>query len=70
MRLIITAHARDQMHDRGITKREVLLAIERGSKFRQTDGLLAVYSYVRVAYRVVNGKYIIKTVMVWKGDEK
>jgi hypothetical protein len=66
MRLILTAHARDQMLDRGVTRKMVERTLRRGSKIRQTDGLLATYEYVRVAYHVVGDAYIVKTVMIKK----
>ncbi len=67
MKLIITSHARDKMHIEGISKEEIRKCIKRGAKSRKTDGLLAVYSYIRVAYKII-GKdtYVIKTVMVEK----
>ena len=52
------------MTDRGITKGQVEIALKRGSKFKQTDGFLAKYSYYSVAYKVKGNKYIIKTVYV------
>jgi len=64
MQLIISKHAKDQMLLRGIDEDQVIRAIKIGSKVRQTDGLLAVYMYIRVAYKIRGDKYIIKTVMV------
>jgi len=49
---------------RGIDKEQIIRAIQRGAKVRQTDGLLAIYAYIRVAYKTRGDKYIIKTVMV------
>ena len=68
MRFIITRHARDQMHERGVEKEEVIRAIKRGSKFKQTEGLLAAYGYIRVAYCVKGDAIIVKTVMVERGE--
>ena len=62
--VIYKKHAVDMMTDRGITKKQVEIALERGSKFRQTDGFLAKYSYYSVAYKVRDNKYIIKTVYI------
>jgi len=64
MILIISQHAQKKMDALGITKNQIRLAIKRGSKYKQTDGLLAIYTYIRVAYKVVGNKYIIKTVMI------
>ena len=41
------------------------MAIERGSKFRQGDGYLARYGYIKVAYRKLGKSvYKIKTVFM------
>ncbi|MBW3002498.1 hypothetical protein KY338_05060 [Candidatus Woesearchaeota archaeon] len=38
-------------------------AIKKGSKIKQTDGLLAVYGYIEVAYKKIGpDTYKIKTV--------
>ncbi len=67
MKLIITQHARDKMHIEGIDKEQIITAIRRGAKTKQTGGFLTVYTYIRVAYKII-GKdtYLIKTVMVEK----
>ena len=49
---------------RGIDIEQIIRVIKRGAKVKQTDGLLAVYSYIKVAYKISGDKYIIKTVMV------
>jgi len=65
MRLLITQHARQQMFERGIDEEQIKIAIQRGAKFRQTDGFLAAYTYIRIAYKKIgNDVYKIKTVMV------
>ena len=67
MKLIISNHARDKMHIEGISKEQVEKCIQRGAKFKQTHGFLAIYSYIRVAYKIVEKDiYVIKTVMVEK----
>jgi len=67
MELIITNHARDKMHIEGIEKEQIKMCIKRGAKFKQTDGFLAIHSYIRVAYKIIDkDKYLIKTVMVEK----
>ena len=53
MRLIITKHARDQMFDRGIDEDQIIRAIKRGAKTRQTDGYITTYTYVRIAYKKI-----------------
>jgi len=62
--IIYQQHAVKMMAERGITKEQVEIALQRGSKFTQTDGLLAKYAYFAVAYKVVKGDYIVKTVYV------
>lgn len=64
MELIITSHAQQRMDQYGITEEQIKVAIQRGAKFPQTDGLVATYTYIRVAYKIVSEKYIIKTVMI------
>lgn len=63
MQLVITEHAKQRMDMYGITEEQIKTAITRGSKFKQTDGLLAIHTYIRVAYKIIGDKYIIKTVM-------
>lgn len=67
MKLVLTKHAQDAMIERGVTVEMVEQAIIKGSKVKQTDGLLATYSYVRVAYKVINDVYVVKTVFVEGG---
>jgi len=64
MELIITFHAQQRMDQYGITEEHLKAAIQRGAKFPQTDGLVAVYTYIRVAYKIVGEKHVIKTVMI------
>ncbi len=67
VRIVLTKHAHDAMIDRGVSITTVRLVLERGSKTKQTEGLLATYGYVSVAYRVQTGTYVVKTVMVAGG---
>lgn len=63
MKLFLTAHAAQRMAARAINKEQIKEAIKRGSKIRQTDGLLAVYGYIEVAYKKIGEEYYkIKTV--------
>ncbi len=58
-----TRHAAEQMLERGITKVEVIRAIERGSRVQQKEGWLAVFGGMAVAYRKINkDTYHVKTV--------
>ncbi len=62
--LLITKHAQDKMNVEGIGVQQVIEALEKGSKFKQTDGLLCGYTYFSVAYKQSGNKYIIKTVFL------
>ena len=64
LKLIITNHARQQMFDRGIDEEQIKIAIKKGSKIKQTDGLKAIHSYIGVCYKIRGEKYIIKTVTI------
>ena len=64
MKFVITFHAQQRMDQLGITHEQIKLVIQRGSKVPQTDGFLATYTYLRVAYKIRGDTYIIKTVMV------
>ena len=61
----LTRHAQDKMILFEVTKEQIKTTIKRGSKFKQTEGYLAVYGYLKVAYRIIGeAVYKIKTVYV------
>jgi len=62
--LIITRHAQEKMVIESISTEQIIEAIQRGSKFNQTDGLLAVYGYYSVAYKIIGSTFVIKTVFL------
>jgi len=62
--LMVTKHAQEKIHIEGISVQQIIEALERGSKYQQTDGFLAVYSYYSVAYKKIGSKYLIKTVFI------
>ena len=65
MILKLTKHAQDKMILLGIIKEQIRNTIKMGSKFKQTDGYLAVHGYIKVAYKIINKEiYKIKTVYV------
>ena len=64
--LLITKHAADKMIIEGITSQQVCDAINKGSRFEQTDGYLSVYTYFSVAWKKFMNKYKIKTVFLNK----
>ena len=59
-----TEHAKQRMVIHGITKDQVKKTILQGARFEQTDGFLAKYSYIRVAYKKRSEVYRIKTVFI------
>lgn len=65
MIILLTKHAKERMAEKGITVGMIKEAIKRGSITRQTDGYLATYTYVEVAYKIINKDvYKVKTVKV------
>ena len=65
IKLIITTHANNKMMWLGITEEQVKKAILQGAKFKQTEGYLAKYTYISVAYRKLSeNTYKVKTVFV------
>ena len=65
IRLKLTKHADDKRRLEGITIDQIKTAIKRGSISKQTDGFLAHYSYIKVAYKKIGKNvYKIKTVFV------
>lgn len=57
-------HAQKQIIERGVDKDLVARAIKRGSKVKQTDGILAIYTYIEVAYVKRGDIYWVKTVKI------
>ncbi len=64
MLIILTEHAKIRMAQKAINVEQIKRAIQQGAKIKQTDGLLAIYADIEVAYKIRNEKYIIKTVKV------
>ncbi|MBI4919436.1 DUF4258 domain-containing protein [archaeon] len=62
--IILTEHAKERMAAKGITKEQIKNAINHGAKQKQTDGFLASYTYIEVAYKLRGKKHIIKTVKI------
>jgi len=61
---ILTRHAQERIDKCGLTVDQVVSAIKKGAKIKQTEGFVAVYTYIRVAYIIRGEKCIIKTVMI------
>lgn len=67
MKIILSKHASDKKILQGITTDELKRCIKRGGKVRQTDGLLASYTYFKVAYKKLSDDvYFIKTIYTKK----
>lgn len=64
MIVILTEHAKIRMAQKAISVEQIKRAIGQGAKIKQTDGLLAIYADIEVAYKIRDEKYIIKTVKV------
>ena len=65
MRLLITKHAKERIADKAISKETIIEAIKKGARIRQTDGYLASYGYIKVAYKIIGEDYYkIKTVFI------
>ena len=66
MILQISKHAKEKMDIEGIDEEQIKRAIKMGSLSRQTDGYLATYTYINIAYKKRGDVYRIKTVFVEK----
>ena len=64
MIIILTEHAKVRMAQKAITIENIKIAIQRGAKIRQTDGLLTIYAELEVAYKIAGERYLIKTVKI------
>jgi len=64
----ISCHAEDKMIIEGIDVAQIKDAITMGAIARQTDGYLATYTYIKVAFVRKGEIYRIKTVFVGKGE--
>lgn len=65
IQLKVSKHASDKMLWLGVTEEQVKKAILQGAKFKQTEGYLAKYTYITVAYKKIGENYYkIKTVFV------
>ncbi len=64
IKIRLTKHSIDKMAWLGISEEQIKEAIERGSKYKQTDGVLAKHTYISVAYKKIKDYYLIKTVYI------
>ncbi len=64
MIIILTEYAKIRMAQKAITVEHIKRAIQQGAKIRQTDGILAIFADIEVAYKIREDKCIIKTVKI------
>ena len=63
--IVLTKHAKEKMVIHGITKEQIKVAIECGARSKQTEGYLASFTYLKVAYKKIGENcYKIKTVFI------
>lgn len=61
-----TKHARERMIERGISEKEVVTAINKGSKSHNNKIIVSTYTYFRVVYKKVkNNIYVITVELRW-----
>jgi len=61
MEIILTENEKEKMAKHRITREQIIKAIKQGAKIKQTEGLLSSYGHMKVAYKTIGEKYIIKT---------
>lgn len=52
------------MAEKAVNTEQIREVIKKGAKIKQTDGFLARYGCIKVAYKMIKEKYIIKTVII------
>lgn len=64
MIIILSEHAKIRMAQKAISLEQIKRTISQGAKIKQTDGFLAIYTYIEVAYKIRGDRYIVKTVKI------
>ena len=65
MELLLTRHAKERMAEKAVSLDMIREAIQKGAKVKQTDGYLASYGYIKVAYKIIGEDCCkIKTVFI------
>lgn len=64
MIIILSEHAKIRMAQKAISMEQIKRTISQGAKIKQTDGFLAIYTYIEVAYKIRGDRYIVKTVKI------
>ena len=63
LELEISQHAKEQMIDRGFSKKEVEDCIKLGNKTLQDGKIISTYRDYKVVYKKIKEKYFIITIM-------
>ena len=63
MELLLSQHAKEQMIDRGFSKKEVEECLINGAKTIQNGKIISTYMDYRVVYKMINKTYFIITIM-------
>ena len=65
IKTIYSKHANDKRILYSLSKEQIEKAIKRGATSKQTDGYLASYKEIKVAYKKLNKEiYYIKTIFI------
>ncbi|MBS3097883.1 DUF4258 domain-containing protein [Candidatus Woesearchaeota archaeon] len=63
LRIEFTKHAKEQMIDRGFSRKEIEEGLKRGTKIPQNGKFISVYSYYKIVYKKIKDVYYIITLM-------
>ncbi|MBI2106437.1 hypothetical protein HYT57_00480 [Candidatus Woesearchaeota archaeon] len=65
IKIIYSKHANDKRMVYGLTKEQIERALKMGATVKQTDGYLASYREIKIAYKKLDEKtYYLKTIYV------
>ncbi len=63
--IIYSKHANDKRILYGLSKEQIERAVKRGAISKQTDGFLASYREIKIAYKKLDGEgYYLKTIYI------
>ena len=68
MELLMSRHALDQARERGVSINEIKDAIKKGAKFLQNGKILSIHRHIKIAYKKINDKFFVITVMIRKEE--
>lgn len=67
IRIVLSKHANDRRILYGLSKEQIKRCIQIGGRINQTNGYLASYTYLKVAYKKIDKNlYYVKTVYIKK----